>query len=83
MIRTCHCTFGNDSVDCLCNSICVSCACLPVVVSNTYCVVFLVLFVFVLYLVCPVASVSGLSFIDRPFARCPLLTASSVLSNVY
>jgi len=42
------------------------------VVSNTYCVVFL--FVFILDLVCPMLPVS---------LDCPLLIATSVFSNVY
>ena len=44
-----------------------------IVVSNTYCVVFFALFVFVLCLVYPALPVS---------LNCPFLFASSVFSNV-
>jgi hypothetical protein len=52
------------------------------------CVFFLLLFVFVLCLVCPnVASVSGLSILDCPMLPvsldCPFLIVPSVFFNVY
>jgi hypothetical protein len=48
--------------------------CLRIVVSNIYCVVFFVLFVFVLFLVYPLLPVS---------LDCPFLIAPSVFSNIY
>ena len=54
---------------------CLSSSCvLCIVVSNTYCVVFVALFVFVLCLVYPAFPVS----LDYPF-----LVALSVFSNIY
>ena len=50
------------------------CVCLRIVVSNTYCVVFLVLFVFVLCIEYPMLPVS---------LDCPFLIASPVFSKVY
>ena len=52
----------------------VICVCLCIVVSNTYCVVFFNLFVFVLCLVYPMLPVS---------LDCIFLIAPSVFSNVY
>ena len=48
--------------------------CLHIVVSNAYCAVFFILFVFVLCLVYPMLPVS---------LDCPLLIAASVFSNIF
>ena len=56
----------------------VTCVCLRIVVSNTYCVEFFALFIFVLCLMCPMLPVS----LDCPFLIVPLVSSNVYLSMI-